>query len=80
MRADGDRLRRSVTFNFLGRDFFNAISDKDAERFAQMLIKWLCALCAGIPVYVFRDYFQVTCSVVMFSCVKVQRTQKVCPL
>ncbi len=50
---------RSVTFNFLGRDFFNAISDKDAERFTQMLIKWLCALCAGIPVFVFRDYFQV---------------------
>ncbi|KAK9830575.1 hypothetical protein WJX81_000349 [Elliptochloris bilobata] len=48
----------SVTFNFLGRDFFNAISEKDAERFAQMLVKWLCALCAGIPVFVFRDYFQ----------------------
>ena len=53
------RARRSVTFNFLGRDFFNAISEKDAERFYQMLVKWLCALCAGIPVYVFRDYFQV---------------------
>ena len=56
----GVRGRRSVTFNFLGRDFFNAISEKDAERFAQMLVKWLIALCAGIPVYVFRDYFQVS--------------------
>ena len=54
-----------MTFNFLGRDFFNAISEKDAERFAQMLVKWLCALCAGIPVYVFRDYFQVRSLVVM---------------
>ena len=47
----------SVLFNFLGRDFFNAISDKDAERFTQMLIKYLCAFCLGIPVFVFRDYY-----------------------
>lgn len=48
----------SVLFNFLGRDFFNAISAKDQEKFTEMLIKWLCAICAGIPVYVMRDYFQ----------------------
>ena len=46
-----------MLFNFLGRDFFNAISDKDAERFTQMLIKYLCAFCLGIPVFVFRDYY-----------------------
>ncbi|KAL3130496.1 hypothetical protein ABBQ38_008313 [Trebouxia sp. C0009 RCD-2024] len=47
----------SVWFNFLGRDFFNALSEKDTERFTQMLIKWLCSLFVGIPVYVLRDYF-----------------------
>ena len=47
-------------FNFLGRDFFNALAEKDADRFAEMLVKWLVALCAGIPVFVFRDYYQVS--------------------
>jgi hypothetical protein len=45
-------------FNFLGRDFFTALSNKDVDKFTEMLIKWLCALCAGIPVFVFRDYYQ----------------------
>ena len=48
----------SVMFNFLGRDFFTALSNKDVDKFTEMLIKWLCALCAGIPVFVFRDYYQ----------------------
>ncbi|KAA6420322.1 MAG: abc transporter family [Trebouxia sp. A1-2] len=47
----------NVWFNFLGRDFFNALSEKDTERFTQMLIKWLCSLFVGIPVYVLRDYY-----------------------
>jgi len=46
-------------FNFLGRDFFNALAEKDADRFYGMIVKWLCALCVGIPVFVFRDYYQV---------------------
>ncbi|CAL8470471.1 g10013 [Coccomyxa elongata] len=48
----------SVLFNFLGRDFFNALSEKDAERFTQMLIKWLGGVVLGVPVFVFRDYLQ----------------------
>ncbi|EFN54030.1 hypothetical protein CHLNCDRAFT_31925, partial [Chlorella variabilis] len=48
----------SVLFNFLGRDFFNALSAKDQEKFSEMLIKWLAAICLGIPVYVMRDYYQ----------------------
>lgn len=48
----------SVMFNFLMRDFFTALSNKDQAKFAEMLVKWLCALCVGIPVYVFRDYYQ----------------------
>ena len=48
----------SVLFNFLGRDFFNALSEKDAARFTQMLFKWLGAIGAGVPVFVLRDWLQ----------------------
>ncbi|PSC71984.1 ABC transporter D family member chloroplastic [Micractinium conductrix] len=48
----------SVLFNYLGRDFFNSIAAKDQEKFTEMLIKWIAAICAGIPVYVLRDYYQ----------------------
>lgn len=48
----------SVLFNFLGRDFFNALSAKDQAKFTEMLGKWLVALSAGIPVFVLRDYYQ----------------------
>ena len=48
----------SVLFNFLGRDFFNALSAKDAERFTQMLFKWLGGIALGVPVFVYRDYMQ----------------------
>lgn len=48
----------SVLFNFLGRDFFNALSEKDTVRFTQMLFKWLGAIGAGVPVFVLRDYLQ----------------------
>ena len=57
----------SVLFNFLGRDFFNALAEKNADKFAEMLVKWLLALCAGIPVFVFRDYYQVNSSSVHFT-------------
>ena len=63
---------RSVMFNFLGRDFFNALAEKDADRFYGMIVKWLCALCVGIPVFVFRDYYQARgwrrCTAVLTSC------------
>jgi ABC-type uncharacterized transport system fused permease/ATPase subunit len=48
----------SVLFNFLGRDFFNALAEKDAARFTVMLGRWVGALAAGVPVLVFREYFQ----------------------
>ncbi|PRW39262.1 ABC transporter D family member chloroplastic isoform A [Chlorella sorokiniana] len=48
----------SVLFNFLNRDFFNALSAKDQAEFADILVKFLVAICAGIPVYVLRDYYQ----------------------
>ena len=58
---------RSVLFNFLGRDFFNALSQKDAERFTQMLFKWLGGIALGVPVFVYRDYLQVSCVKLLLS-------------
>ena len=52
----------SVAFNFLGRDFFNALSAKDEAAFYQKLAQYLAGFAVGIPVFVFRDYFVVrTC-------------------
>lgn len=49
----------SVVFNFLGRDFFNALSAKDEATFYVQLGKYLSGFAIGIPVFVFRDYFLV---------------------
>jgi hypothetical protein len=49
----------SVVFNFLGRDFFNALSSKNEAEFYQQLVKYFCGFAIGIPVFVFRDYFLV---------------------
>eukprot|EP01025_Chloroclados_australasicus_P039567 TRINITY_DN4101_c0_g2_i1.p1 TRINITY_DN4101_c0_g2~~TRINITY_DN4101_c0_g2_i1.p1 ORF type:complete len:672 (-),score=43.21 TRINITY_DN4101_c0_g2_i1:271-2286(-) len=48
----------SVLFNFLGRDFFNALSEKNAELFTTQLFKYLGGFVIGIPVFVFRDFYQ----------------------
>jgi ABC-type uncharacterized transport system fused permease/ATPase subunit len=48
----------SVLFNFLGRDFFNALAEKDADRFARQLAAYLGGFAVGVPVYVLRSYFQ----------------------
>lgn len=48
----------SVAFNFLGRDFFNALAEKNADEFQIQLIKYLCGFAVGIPVFVFRSYYQ----------------------
>jgi hypothetical protein len=44
----------SVLFSFIGRDFFNALSSKDQEKFAEMLIKWIGGICLAVPVYTLR--------------------------
>lgn len=48
----------SVWFNFLGRDFYNALAEKDVSRFWTQLTVYLGAFVVGIPVFVFRDYYQ----------------------
>lgn len=40
----------SVGFNFLGRDFYNALANKDQEQFTKQLLYYLGAFAGGIPV------------------------------
>lgn len=40
----------SVGFNFLGRDFYNALSNKDQEQFTKQLLYYLASFAGGIPV------------------------------
>ncbi|KAG2501210.1 hypothetical protein HYH03_001023 [Edaphochlamys debaryana] len=48
----------SVVFNFLGRDFFTALSEKNEEQFKIQLAMYLGAFVFGIPVFVFKSYYQ----------------------
>ncbi len=50
---------RSVVFNFLGRDFFTALSEKDEAAFKIQLVKYLAGFALGIPVFVIKSYYQV---------------------
>ncbi|KAK3042682.1 hypothetical protein RJ639_000934 [Escallonia herrerae] len=52
----------SVGFNFLGRDFYNALANKDQQQFTTQLIYYLAAFAGGIPVFVLRDYARETLS------------------
>ncbi|GJU96091.1 RNA-directed DNA polymerase, eukaryota, reverse transcriptase zinc-binding domain protein [Tanacetum coccineum] len=46
----------SVGFNFLGRDFYNALANKDQAQNTTQLMYYLDAFAGGIMVFVFRDY------------------------
>ncbi|XP_030964624.1 ABC transporter D family member 2, chloroplastic [Quercus lobata] len=50
----------SVGFNFLGRDFYNALANKDQEQFTKQLLYYLGAFAGGIPFFVLRDYARDT--------------------
>ncbi|XP_023737010.1 ABC transporter D family member 2, chloroplastic [Lactuca sativa] len=50
----------SVGFNFLGRDFYNALSNKDQAQFTTQLTYYLAAFAGGIPIFVLRDYARET--------------------
>ncbi|XP_057950010.1 ABC transporter D family member 2, chloroplastic isoform X2 [Malania oleifera] len=52
----------SVGFNFLGRDFYNSLANKDQAQFMKQLLYYLCAFAGGIPVFVLRDYARQTLS------------------
>jgi hypothetical protein len=46
-------------FNFLGRDFFNALSERDVDAFQTQLVRYLGGFVVGVPVFVVKRYFQV---------------------
>jgi len=46
----------SVAFSYLSRDFWSALNAKDAEQFQEVLLKFLGALAAGVPVVVLSSY------------------------
>ncbi|KAF9589395.1 hypothetical protein IFM89_023671 [Coptis chinensis] len=50
----------SVGFSFLGRDFYNALANKDQEQFSKQLLYYLGAFAGGIPFFVLRDYARET--------------------
>uniref|UniRef100_A0A7N1A4Q7 ABC transporter D family member 2, chloroplastic n=1 Tax=Kalanchoe fedtschenkoi TaxID=63787 RepID=A0A7N1A4Q7_KALFE len=50
----------SVGFSFLGRDFYNALANKDQEQFTKQLLYYLGGFAAGIPFFVLRDYARET--------------------
>ncbi|KAK2422013.1 ABC transporter D family member [Trifolium repens] len=52
----------SVGFSFLGRDFYNALANKDQEQFTTQLLYYLGAFVGGIPFFVLRDYARETLS------------------
>ncbi|KAI4333236.1 hypothetical protein L6164_018070 [Bauhinia variegata] len=52
----------SVGFNFLGRDFYNALANKDQEQFTRQLLYYLGGFATGIPFFVLRDYARETLS------------------
>ncbi|GAB2276373.1 Canalicular multispecific organic anion transporter 1 [Dionaea muscipula] len=52
----------SVGFSFLGRDFYNALANKDQEQFTKQLLYYLGGFAGGIPFFVLRDYARETLS------------------
>ena len=48
----------SVGFNFLGRDFYNSIAEKQPDDFDRLLKTYVAAIAGAIPVFVTRDYYQ----------------------
>ncbi|KAF5803426.1 putative ABC-type fatty-acyl-CoA transporter [Helianthus annuus] len=50
----------NVGFNFLGRDFYNALADKDQAQFKKQLLYYIGAFAGGIPIFVIKDYARDT--------------------
>ncbi|KAI3803592.1 hypothetical protein L1987_31748 [Smallanthus sonchifolius] len=50
----------SVGFNFLGRDFYNALAEKNRKQFTKQLFYYIAAFACGIPIFVIRDYARET--------------------
>jgi ABC-type uncharacterized transport system fused permease/ATPase subunit len=47
-------------FNYLGRDWFNALAEKNVDAFQSQLVKYMGGFVLGIPVFVFKGYYQAS--------------------
>ncbi|KAL0407158.1 UNVERIFIED_CONTAM: ABC transporter D family member 2, chloroplastic [Sesamum latifolium] len=55
----------SVGFNFLGRDFYNSLANKDQEQFTKQLLYYLASFVGGIPVSTLLHFLRY-CLVYLF--------------
>jgi len=48
----------TVAFNFIGRDFFSAIANKDPEEFRRLLLLYVATIACAIPLFIYREFLQ----------------------
>jgi len=53
----------SVAFSYIGRDFWNALSEKNAENFQHELVLFFTAMTIGVPIFVLYSYFREILSI-----------------
>lgn len=53
----------SVAFSYIGRDFWNALSEKNVENFQQELVLFFTAMAIGVPIFVLYGYFREILSI-----------------
>jgi ABC-type uncharacterized transport system fused permease/ATPase subunit len=49
-----------IVFNFLSKDFWDALSEKDVLKFRQLVLKFLVALLVGTPLIGLHEYVKVS--------------------
>jgi hypothetical protein len=49
-----------IVFNFLSKDFWDALSEKDVAKFRQLVFKFLIALLVGTPLIGLHEYVKVS--------------------
>ncbi|GJD06596.1 ABC transporter D family member 2, chloroplastic [Galdieria sulphuraria] len=53
----------SVAFSYIGRDFWNALSEKNLENFQHEIILFFTAMVVGVPIFVLYSYFREILSI-----------------
>ncbi|KAL1563923.1 Canalicular multispecific organic anion transporter 1 [Salvia divinorum] len=74
----------SIGFNFLGRDFFNTLADKDQERFTKQLVYYPVAFAGGIlfhnavTLYLLIDFLKSNTKVVNAATKSLEKRKQEC--
>ncbi|GJQ10265.1 hypothetical protein GpartN1_g2056.t1 [Galdieria partita] len=53
----------SVAFSYIGRDFWNALSEKNVENFQHEIFLFFTAMAVGVPIFVLYSYFREILSI-----------------